>query len=82
MTQAAPTLDATRREVLRNELLATVDLLKRRRAGEIDGAAIADYVALHWLEWHGGSLRLTTTGENIRKHLATLVARSAPRLAY
>jgi hypothetical protein len=81
MTQAAPILDATRREALRAELLATADLLKRRRAGEIDQVDIADYVALHWLEWHGGSLRLTTTGENVCKHLAAVLARSAPRHA-
>jgi hypothetical protein len=79
MTQAAPILDTTRREALRSELPATVALLKRRRAGEIDGVDIADYVALHWLEWHGGSLRLTTTGENVCKHLASILARSAPR---
>ncbi|RZI95607.1 MAG: hypothetical protein EOP39_29495, partial [Rubrivivax sp.] len=80
MNQAAPPLDATRREALRSELLTTVDLLKRRRAGEIDSVDIADYVALHWLEWHGGTLRLTTTGDNVRKHLAALIARSSPRL--
>ena len=82
MTQAAPILDTTRREALRSELLATADLLKRRRAGEIDQVKIADYVALHWLEWHGGSLRLTTTGENVCKHLTAVLARSAPRQTF
>lgn len=77
--QAAPLLDTNRREALRDELLATVDLLKRRRAAEIDEVDIADYVALHWMEWHGGSLRLTTTGENVCKHLAGMLARSMPR---
>ena len=65
-----------RREALRGELLATVDLLKRCRAGEIAEAAIDDYVALNWLEWHGGSLRLTTTGENLCKQLAAALSRS------
>jgi len=26
---------------------------------------IADYVALDWLEWQGGGLRLTVTGRNV-----------------
>jgi hypothetical protein len=54
-----------RREQLRNELLATVDSLYRRRADLVSEASIDDYVALHWLEWSGGSLRLTQTGTNI-----------------
>jgi hypothetical protein len=42
-----------------------VDLLHRRRASEIpDG-----YVALNWLEWHGGGLRLTITGSNVCRQL-------------
>lgn len=79
MNQASPIVATTRRDALRDELLATVDLLKRRRAAEIDEVDIADYVALHWLEWHGGSLRLTTTGENVCKHLASLLSRPAAR---
>lgn len=55
----------SRQEALRGALLSTVDLLARRRAGEIDEGFIEDYVALHWLEWHGGSLRLTETGRNV-----------------
>lgn len=70
---------ATRHEALRDELLTTVDLLKRRRAAEVIEGYIEDYVALHWLEWHGGSLRLTTTGENMCKHLASLPNRSGAR---
>lgn len=81
MNTASPLLGVTRRDELRDELLATVDLLKRRRAGEIDQVDIADYVALHWLEWHGGSLRLTTTGENVCKHLSSLLSRAAGRKA-
>jgi hypothetical protein len=53
------------REVLRSALQAAVDSLYRRRASEIPEGYIDDYVALNWLEWHGGSLRLTPTGENI-----------------
>jgi hypothetical protein len=55
----------SRREQLRNELLTTVDSLYRRRADLVSEGFIADYVALHWLEWNGGALRLTVTGKNI-----------------
>jgi len=78
----APSPVPSRRDALRDELLATVTLLKQRRAAEIDAGYIEDYVALHWMEWHGGSLRLTTTGENVCKHLASLLARSTPRPAF
>lgn len=78
-TTPPPQAPATRRDVLRDQLLATVDLLKRRRAAEIDAGDIEDYVAMHWMEWHGGSLRLTTTGENVCKHLASLLSRGSLR---
>jgi len=55
----------SRRSQLRLELLGTVDSLNRRRADLISEGFIADYVALHWLEWNGGALRLTVTGKNI-----------------
>ena len=74
--------DTTRHQALRDELLTTVDLLKRRRAAEISETTIAAYVALNWLEWHGGSLRLTTTGENMCKHLTAVLDRSVPRSAF
>ena len=54
---------------MRDALLATVDLPKRRRAGEIDETYIDEYVALNWLEWNGGGLRLTTVGDNVCKQL-------------
>lgn len=57
------------RAVLLDALLDTVDLLHSRRASEIGAGYIDDYVALNWLEWNGGSLRLTVTGDNIRKQL-------------
>lgn len=76
--QAAP----SRRDTLRDQLLTTVALLKQRRAAEIDAGYIEDYVALHWMEWHGGSLRLTTTGENVCKHLASLLARATPQPSF
>jgi len=79
MTLSASSTAATRRDVLRDRLLPTVDLLKQRRAGEIPEGYIDDYVALHWLEWQGGTLRLTTTGENVCKHLTTLLNRAGGR---
>ena len=54
-----------RRDHLRAALPSTVDLLYRRRADLIGEGTIGDYVALHWLEWNGGALRLTVTGKNI-----------------
>lgn len=77
MNLATSLLGTARCETLRAELLATVDLLKRRRAGEIAAGYVDDYIALHWLEWHGGTLRLTTTGENLCKHLSSSPARPA-----
>jgi hypothetical protein len=53
---------------LRDGLRLTADLLKRQRACDIPAGYIDDYVALDWLEWRGGTLQLTTTGENICWH--------------
>ncbi|PXW99289.1 hypothetical protein C7444_101118 [Sphaerotilus hippei] len=54
-----------RLEQLRRALLPTMDCLRRCRADLIDMALIDDYVDLNWLEWQGGSLKLTVTGRNI-----------------
>ena len=40
-----------------------------RGAVDIEVGYIDDCVALNWLEWHGGALRLTTTGDNVCKQL-------------
>lgn len=58
-----------RREALRDALLSTVDLLKRRRACDVAEGLLDDYVALDWLEWSAGTLRLTTVGDNICQQL-------------
>jgi hypothetical protein len=60
-------LPSPRVELLREALVDTVGLLLRRRAADIPIGYIDDYVTLNWLEWHGGTLRLTTTGENISR---------------
>jgi hypothetical protein len=67
-------LPTLRREDLLGALLATVSSLEHRRAGEIAEGYIDDYVALNWLEWNGGTLRLTVTGDNIRKQLTARLA--------
>jgi len=81
MNSSASSPITTRRDALRDRLLATVDMLKQRRAAEIADGFIDDYVALHWMEWQGGTLRLTTTGENVCKHLKALLARTGGRSA-
>jgi hypothetical protein len=60
-------LPPARIDVLRRSLAENAGLLQRRRAGEIPTSDIDDYVALNWLEWHGGTLRLTLTGENVTR---------------
>lgn len=52
-------------EALRADLLTTVDALHRRRADLVSEQSISAFVALHWLEWNGGTLRLTQTGKNV-----------------
>lgn len=58
-----------RLDALRASLLPTVSLLKAHRAAEINAVDIDDYVALNWMEWNGGSLQLTVTGDNVCKQL-------------
>jgi predicted RNase H-like nuclease len=57
------------RETLKEALLSTASLVERRRCGDIADGLIDGYVALNWMEWNGGSLRLTVTGQNVRKQL-------------
>jgi len=55
----------SRGQMLRDSLLPTVELLGQRHASEVRDGLIADYLELDWLEWNGGTLRLTVTGSNI-----------------
>jgi hypothetical protein len=57
--------ETLRRDRLRLALPATVEQLKMRHADQIDADDIEAYVALNWLEWQGGGLRLTITGKNV-----------------
>lgn len=69
MTLSAHPTSAVHREALRNALPASVDKLYRRRACDIPEGYIEDYVALNWLEWRGGGLRVTPVGENVCSQL-------------
>jgi len=62
---AADKVEAARKERLRLALPAAVELLRTRQAGQISATEIEEFVALNWLEWHGGSLKLTVTGANV-----------------
>ncbi|WP_309897903.1 hypothetical protein [Variovorax soli] len=48
--------------------------MKQRQADQISDADIEAYVALNWLEWHGGGLRLTITGGNVCAQSAAAAA--------
>ena len=59
------------KERLRQALPAAVELLRTRQAGLIGAVEIEEFVALNWLEWHGGTLRLTVTGSNVCSQLSS-----------
>lgn len=67
-------MTSTLKAVLRTRFAAAVDTLHRRRAADIPEADIEGYVSLDWLEWHGGGLRLTPTGENMCRQLRSALA--------
>ena len=71
---ATPQVPPARQEALRGVLSHAADLLHRNRAGEIGDDVIDDLVDLSWLEWIGGSLRLTATGSNICRQVAAEAA--------
>ena len=57
--------ESERKERLRQALPAAAELLRTRQAGLIAAREIEEFIALNWLEWHGGSLKLTVTGSNV-----------------
>ncbi len=74
-----PTALAKLNSALHDSLLATVDALSRRRAGDIPKKTIDQFVAIRWLEWNGGSLRLTQAGESVLvKVQATMLGNMQP----
>ena len=65
MLDASAKEESERKERLRQALPAAVELLRTRQAGLIAPREIDEFIALNWLEWHGGTLRLTVTGSNV-----------------
>jgi hypothetical protein len=65
MLDASLKEEAERKERLRQALPAAAELLRTRQAGLIAAREIEEFIALNWLEWHGGSLKLTVTGSNV-----------------
>lgn len=57
--------------LLKEGFLENAELLWRRRAADIPSGYLDDYVRLGWLQWHGGSLRLTPPGEQMSHLLRT-----------
>jgi len=66
-----PAAPGDHKERLRQSLPAAVELLRTRQAGLIGAVEIEEYVALNWLEWHGGTLRVTVTGSNVCAQIAS-----------
>jgi hypothetical protein len=66
---AKPADPVDHKERLRLALPAAAELLRLRQAGRIAAGDIEAFVALNWLEWHGGALRLTETGSNVCSQL-------------
>ena len=60
--------------------LAAVDALSRRRAREIPENTIDSLVALRWLEWNGGTLRLTEVGEIVLMKVQAMAFARAPAI--
>ncbi len=76
----ASSLTPSRREALRENLPIIVQLLKQHLARHIPDGYVEDYLALDWLEWHGGTLRLTITGQNIWRYATSMQGRAAEGL--
>ncbi len=69
MTMMKPAPAVT--EEICEAFLSASDALLRRRANLISDDGIEDFVALGWMDWHGGSLRITALG-----HMALLRIRT------
>lgn len=64
-TDKAALQTAERPDPMRAAFQHTVDVLTQRRADLLSPAMIEAYVNCDWLNWQGGSLKLTVVGENI-----------------
>ncbi|AKJ29832.1 hypothetical protein [Caldimonas brevitalea] len=54
------------REMLRAQLPTVERLLRSRRVDLLSLRDLGQYLALEWIEWYGGTLRLTDVGRNVR----------------
>lgn len=72
-TPAAPPASATPPVAngLRDGLVEAARLLKLRQASAIPTDVIDGCVDRNWLEWRGGGLFLTITGENVCRQART-----------
>ena len=68
-TKSRSTAFAAKVDLLRKAFRWSVDMLRQRQANLLLPASIEAYVELDWLSWEGGSLKLTTVGENIYAQL-------------
>jgi hypothetical protein len=75
MSTPAPLVKIT--AALCESFAAAADALARRRARDIPEAAIDKFVALRWLEWCGGTLRITEVGELVLMKLQTRMVLAA-----
>jgi len=80
-TPTAPAPVPDRKERLRRALPAAVELLRTRQASLIAVDDLDAFVELNWLEWHGGSLRLTVTGSNVCSQCRAAAAAAAAAAA-
>jgi hypothetical protein len=72
-TIPAPTIT----EPLCEAFAAAADALSLRRANRIPEKAIDDFVALGWMRWHGGSLRITPLGQMALARIRTRLTQAA-----
>lgn len=72
-TTAAPprTAPVPGADLLRDGLVEAARLLKLRQASAIPVEVIDGCVDRNWLEWRGGGLFLTITGENVCRQART-----------
>jgi hypothetical protein len=66
MSRTGPRL---RREALRDMLPTSVDALGRACVAALPAGYDDDYLALRWLEWHAGRLRITPAGSAVCRTL-------------
>jgi len=61
-------------EQICNAFVTAADELLRRRAGLIAESDIDDFIALGWMDWDAGSLRITPLGQMALLRIRSRVA--------